>query len=181
MFASCRLIFYTISSQARCSASLRGMPSSPRILQLVVVARHTAPRLRAQHPLPQNVSRNALCSIARVHVLRTYVFFWCRLPSLTSCLRVVVLPRRQAARAYRARRGWTPSRLDFDSIWGRENVGNERGRWICRGVVSELRKSRVAKLPARRDAAVPSSGHFHTSRMLRKAKRHRHPTVHGLL
>jgi hypothetical protein len=41
----------TISLQVRCSASWLGMLSTLRRLRLEVAVRHTALRLRAQHPL----------------------------------------------------------------------------------------------------------------------------------
>ena len=46
----------TISSQAQCSASSRGTPSTLRTPRPVVVARHTAPQPHAQRPLPTELA-----------------------------------------------------------------------------------------------------------------------------
>lgn len=130
------LVVSTISLQARCSASLHGTPSSPRRLRQVVVAHHTAPQLRAQRPLPADVSCKTFSPAKLAHAIQTYVFFLSVRLSSTSCSPTGVQPRRQAAPAYRERRDSMPSWLCFDSIWRRRSVGRERGRWFCRGVVS---------------------------------------------
>ena len=129
----------TISSQAQCSASLRGTPSSLRRLRLVVVAHHTAPQLRAQRPLPACVSCRFLIPVELAHAVKTYVFFLFVRPSSTSCSPAAVRSRRWVVPAYHAHRDSTPSRLCFDLIWRRRSVGKERGQWFCRDVVSVLK------------------------------------------
>lgn len=132
------------------------MPSSLRTLQLVVVARRTTLRLHAQHLLHIHVSFNSLQAMILAYASKTYVSFLSVRPSSTSCLPSGVPPRRQAARAYRAHRDSTPSRLCFDSIWRRRSVGKERGRWFCRGVVSMSKVGFVREVARRGGAAVPS-------------------------
>jgi hypothetical protein len=110
-FRATPCIGITISSQARCSASSHGTPSSLRRLRLVVVAHHTTPQLRAQRPLPTQVSCTLLSPAELAHAVKTYVFFLSVRPSSTSCSPAAVRPRRWAVPAYRAHRDLTPSRL----------------------------------------------------------------------
>lgn len=77
----------TISSQVRCSASSRDMPSSLHRLRLVVLAHHTALQLHAQRPLFASISHSFFSSpvCARNSSKRTYSFRSSALLRLLRC------------------------------------------------------------------------------------------------
>lgn len=147
----------TISLQAQCSVSLRDRHSSLHILQQVVVAHHTAPRLHAQHPLHIRVSYKSIGPVGAAHALRTYVFFLFARPSSISYLLLEVPPLRQTARAYRAHRDSMPSRRSFSSVWRCRNVGKRRGQRCCRGAVRMSNVGVAHKVARAAGAVVPST------------------------
>lgn len=134
------------------------MPSSLRKPQRVVVARHTAPRLHARHPLHTHMSAATRSILRNRHrSVQTYVFFLFVRPFSTSCSPLGVLPRQRATPAYRAHRDSMPSRLRFAPIWRRRSIAKERWRWVCRGVVSVSNVGSSREVARRRIAAMPST------------------------